>query len=345
MESRSDTVPEPHDYRAYAAAGNAALLAWYNRADGLFTSTGWWNAANALGAVIDHAVRTGSGKRSVQQIVAYTFRKHARGKFLNSYYDDEGWWALTWLKAYDYTGQWRYLRMARVIFEDMLGGWDQICGGGVWWSKPRTYKNAIPNELFITLAARLYQRTRRGRLAWVYLDWAQRAWDWFYGSGLLNAANLINDGLTAACVSNNGPTWTYNQGVILGGLTDLYRITGQTSYLTTAEAIADAAIHTLVNARGILREPCEDVDCDGNGTQFKGIFMRNLSYLYETDHNPAYQQFIIKNAKAIWQRDRNVANQFGLRWDGPFDRADASRQSSALDALNAAIPFSGSVPL
>jgi predicted alpha-1,6-mannanase (GH76 family) len=173
-----------------------------------------------------------------------------------------------------------------------------------------------------------------------YLNWALTAWKWFEQSGMINAAHLVNDGLNKSCVNNDGTTWTYNQGVILGGLVALYQITGERVYLERAEAIALAALHTLVNARGILIEPCEDADCGGDGPQFKGIFMRNLFILYEADHKAIFRQFILHNAAAIWQHNKNAANQFGLHWDGPFDHADAARQASALDALNAAIPFS-----
>jgi hypothetical protein len=47
--------------------------------------------------------------------------------------------------------------------------------------------------------------------------------------------------------------------------------------------------------------------------------------------------FILANAASIWTWNRNESGRFGLRWAGPFDVADASRQSSALDALNAAL--------
>ena len=47
----------------------------------------------------------------------------------------------------------------------------------------------------------------------------------------------------------------------------------------------------------------------------------------------------LRLAFAIWAHDRDRSNNLGLHWDGPFDRAQARRQSSAIDAFNAAISF------
>jgi hypothetical protein len=52
--------------------------------------------------------------------------------------------------------------------------------------------------------------------------------------------------------------------------------------------------------------------------------------------DPRYQAFARTNAQSIWNKDRDAANHFGFWWSGPFDMPDASRQSSALDALIAA---------
>jgi predicted alpha-1,6-mannanase (GH76 family) len=90
---------------------------------------------------------------------------------------------------------------------------------------------------------------------------------------------------------------------------------------------------------GILAEPGErdGADRGGDQPQFKGIFVRNLYELYRHSPRAEYRDFILANATSLWRHSRNRRNQIGLAWNGPFDRADAARQGSALDALNAAV--------
>jgi predicted alpha-1,6-mannanase (GH76 family) len=320
-------------YAHYANNGLIALQQWYDHSKGLWNApAGWWNAANTLWLLADYAQR--ANVKTYHPLIETTFNLHKGKNFLNWYYDDEGWWGLAWIKAYDLVGDTRYLVMAQTIFADMVQGWDTQCGGGIWWSKDRTYKNAIANELFLTLAARLAQRVNDEHQSTSYLSWADQEWNWFAQSGMINTHNLINDGLNNACQNNNGPTWTYNQGVILGGLVDRYKLTRDASYLKRAEAIADAVLSTQVDSNGILHEPGEQAgDTNADRPQFKGIFMRNLAYLYETDKNATYKQFIVKNAESIIHNNSNNAFQFGLVWSGPLDSADATRQTSALDAI------------
>jgi predicted alpha-1,6-mannanase (GH76 family) len=326
----------PPDYRAAAAAGVAALQRWYSPRTGQWKTTGWWNAANALTALIGYTRCTAD--QSYRGVVATTFRAAQGGLrghrgFINAFFDDNGWWALAWVAAYDLTADRRYLEAAQAIFAHNRGGWDGTCGGGLWWNSDRRYKNAITSELFLTLAARLAQRVPGDRQ---YLEWALRTWEWLHGSGMIGPDGLVNDGLTAGCANNGGTTWTYNQGVILGGLAALCELTGEAGYLRQGEVIADAALRHLAGPAGILAEPCEPSGCDGDQAQFKGIFVRYLDELLRLSGKPAYRAFILANAGSVWHRARNPADQFGLRWAGPFDRADASRQSSALEVLTAA---------
>jgi predicted alpha-1,6-mannanase (GH76 family) len=329
------------DYPARAAAGVRALQRWYVRRTGLWKTAGWWNAANALTAVIRYTRHTGDLSHAGVIENTFTAARRRHAGFINQFLDDNGWWALAWVAAYDLTGESRYLGAARTIFAHNQSGWDDACGGGLWWNQQRTYKNAITSELFLTLAALLHQRTPGDR---EYRTWALRQWEWLYASGLIGPAGLVNDGLTPACANNGGTTWTYNQGVILGGLAALYQITGDPAYLRHGEVIADAALRTLTDPPGILAEPCEPSGCNGDQTQFKGIFMRYLHDFFLHSGRPAYRAFILANADSVWDNARNAAGQFGLRWGGPFDRADASRQSSALEVLTAAAALTAQPP-
>jgi predicted alpha-1,6-mannanase (GH76 family) len=334
------------DYRAAASAGIGVLQRWYSRRTGLWKTTGWWNSANALTAVIRYTQSTGD--RSYLEVVGNTFTKAQRGfirvqrrkpGFINEFFDDNLWWALAWVSAADLTGDERYRAAAQAIFAHSLSGWDDTCGGGLWWNEKRDYKNAITNELFLTLAALLAIRVP-GRQE--YRDWALREWEWLHRSGLIGPSGLVNDGLTAACANNGGTTWTYNQGVILGGLAALHELTGDEAYLRQAEAIADAALRSLVDKSGILAEP-EEAKFAGradDSTQFKGVFVRYLHDIARRGGKPEYEAFLLANADSVLARDRNPAGQFGLHWAGPFDRADASRQTSAVEVLIAAAALS-----
>jgi predicted alpha-1,6-mannanase (GH76 family) len=326
------------DYRARAAAGIRALQAWYIPKTGLWETTGWWNAANALTAVIRHVQL--AGDQSYLPVIETTFA-NAQGKypgFVNRYFDDNGWWALAWVAAYDLTADTRYLDAAREIFARNLDGWDSTCGGGLWWNQDRRYKNAITNELLLTLAGLLHQRTPGDQ---EYRAWALREWQWLRASGLIGPAGLVNDGLTPGCANNGGTTWTYNQGVILGGLAVLHQITGDVAYLRQAEVIADAALAALTDSRGILTEPASPAGPDGDHTQFKGIFARYLHVLCGHSGKPAYRAFLLANAESVWTSAQNAAGQFGSLWAGPFDAADASRQASAVEVLIAAADLAG----
>ncbi len=310
------------DYRTCAKAGIGALQRWYDPPSGLWRGTGWWNCANALTAVVRYTELTGDGSQAGVIGTTFTAARRQHADFVNAYYDDNGWWALAWVAAFDLTRDSRYLDTARIIFARNIAGWDGACGGGLRWNTTSRYKNAITNELFLTLAALLHQRTPGDQGS--YLTWAQREWQWFSSSGLIGPDSLINDGLTAACANNGGTTWTYNQGVILGGL----------AALTTPGP---------AGSPGILAEPCEPAaaGCNEDQAQFKGIFVRYLYDFWLRSRQPAYRAFILANARSVWDHSKNAADQFGLRWAGPFDRADAARQSSALDALIAAAALTG----
>jgi Glycosyl hydrolase family 76 len=152
------------DLRSRAQAGMVPLATWYDTDTGLWDVSDWWTSANQLETVIDYSRETGDTQYFSE--IDDTFVKNQANNFDQfGYYDDDGWWAITWVKAYDLTHQQKYLDMAKTIFTRMSGAWDDKCGGGIYWAGTKAganafkNKNAIPNELFLELAARLHLRT------------------------------------------------------------------------------------------------------------------------------------------------------------------------------------------
>ncbi|KAI1776969.1 glycoside hydrolase family 76 protein [Hypoxylon cercidicola] len=368
MSSHIGSRADSATYASHTVDALNTLQTWYNRETGLWDTTGWWNSANCLTVLADFAVidPAASDALNIPEIIQNTYdqaqktpvqatkvlsaqglpistysrlskreiEKRGFDNFLNDYYDDEGWWALAMIHSYDLgvqgIGDQQYLQAAVEIFEDMKKG-NSTCGG-IFWSKVTPYTNAIANELFLSVAASLANRIPDRKD--YFLDVAQTQWNWFKNSGLINGDNLINDGLTDDCKNNGMQTWTYNQGVILGGLVELSKATGDRSLITQAQTIAAAAI-TKLSKDGILFEGCEP-NCGSDGSQFKGIFMRNLHYLQKAAPMDPIKNFLLTNADTIWANNRNNQNQLGGMWEGPYTNATAGTQSSALDVLVAA---------
>ena len=333
--------------RARVAAD--VLMRSYDPGKAWFPSN-WWNSAVALQTIGDYMQRTGD-RRYLSQL-DNTFKKNkgvfpagvlqgepSLGNFTSRSIDDTEWWGLTWVQAYDLTRNPKYLDMAVTIAHYVYDYWDTgTCGGGVWWSAERSYKNAVTNGLFIRLTAELHNRIPGDK---VWLARSRTAWAWFQGSGMINATGLVNDGLTSTCTNNGQTVWTYNQGLAIGAGLELWRATKDPQILAIVHRLADAAIspNALV-IDGILTENCDALDqtCSDDGKQFKGIFMRYWTDLVDTTGDRRYAAFLDRQAESIWTNDRDTAGRLSTRWSGAtnddhpnvFDRRT---QASALSVL------------
>ncbi|MGH9600559.1 MAG: glycoside hydrolase family 76 protein, partial [Terracidiphilus sp.] len=113
-------------YAQEAQLGVTTLQTWYSQSSGLYASpTGWWNAANSITMLANYAKVTGDDTYNSVLVNTFTAAQKSHSNFLNTYYDDDGWWALAWIDAYDLTGNASYLSMAETIFSGIAtNGWD-----------------------------------------------------------------------------------------------------------------------------------------------------------------------------------------------------------------------------
>lgn len=327
------------EYLQYAAnAANVLNNEWYNSSTGLWQDL-WWNSANMVTILADYSVTYPQSTPVTMSFIGSngTFTRAATyngGGFLNEYYDDEGWWALAWIKTYDLTGNSSYLDAAESIFVDLLTGNDATCGGH-WWSKDKTSNNLIANSLYLATAAALANRRKDNG---EYQQYAQSQMEWFMESAPYTADNTLRDGLNInnTCQPDGG-VYTYNQGVMLGALVEMQKLTGNTTYLDIATDIAMGTLKTMVDENGILTEFASGPTTDA--AQFKGIFARNLVTLHKARPDNAYVVFLQKNADSIWAQARDENGQIGYPWQGPYtgDNApNAATHSSAIDCFIAA---------
>ncbi|EME83008.1 glycoside hydrolase family 76 protein [Pseudocercospora fijiensis CIRAD86] len=140
--------------------------------------------------------------------------------------DDQSTWALAAMTAAEFgfpepvsiNATWAQL--AANVFDSQVARWDEeSCGGGLKWqiftfNAGYNYKNSLTQANFAQLGARLSKYTANS----TYLDWAQRAIEWSFNIGLVDADRSgIYDGTddTTNCSEVNHIQWTINAGQFL----------------------------------------------------------------------------------------------------------------------------------
>jgi predicted alpha-1,6-mannanase (GH76 family) len=325
------------EYTGYAVNASDVLnQQWYDQGNGQWQGL-WWNSANALTAIADLAAldwnQFGSTAKWYFENTFKAAKADNGGVWTNHYYDDGGWWAMCWIRAYDLTNDAKYLDAAKDIFEDYLTALGANCGG-VYWSKDREYEASIANELYLETAASLANRVSNPKTD--YRKYAQENLDWFMGAGLVTSKNVITDGITEDNCKAGGAVFTYNQGVILGGLVEMSKLTKDQAHIDNAHRIAGGAIDYLTDEKGILREKEWPGEVDETGAQFKGIFVRKLAELHIESPRDRYADFLRTNADGVWANARASNGTIGSKWQGPYDPPSMATQSSGLDLLVAA---------
>lgn len=280
----------------------------------------WWHA-HALDALLDGFVRTKETYYLERFEAEYegAFRENG-GTFLHNWYDDMEWMTLALIRAFDITGEKRYIEQAVYIWNDIKTAWNDSCGGGMAWKKDQLdYKNTPANAPAAIIAFRLYQRLHREEDR----EWGEKILKWNLDYLMDPDTCFIWDGMNRLGDGKVDYEWkfTYCQGVVICAAMEYARITNNKEYLDLAGKVARRAVTELADADGIF--PYEGPDDCG---LFRGIYFR---YVYElTQESSEYQdlkEIIKKNARVIAENGMNEDGLIGGDWrqksEGTIDLA------------------------
>jgi hypothetical protein len=214
----------------------------------------------------------------------------------DKFYDDNEWVGLAKIQHFLMTGSPASLQRAQQIFQLVVSGWDtdttHADPGGVFWTQATWShdRNTVSNMPGAEIGLRLYQITHNS----YYLNWALKMYQW------TNAHLLAPNGLYWDHVDLTGniekTQWSYNQGVPVGVNVLLYKITGNPTYLHSAQNIANAALAYYGTNNNLYGQPAP----------FNSIFFKNLLLLQTVDHNPRYQQAMQAYADTVWSNYRDA---------------------------------------
>lgn len=310
----------------WGAAADSSSLAlmdnYWNGSDKCFNfqSNGtvnfqYWPQAHALDVMLDAYTRTNQGSYLNVINSWYEGVKIKNGNtFLNVFYDDMEWNALAMLRAFEATGDEKFKTSSMEVWNDIKTGWNTQGGGGIAWKKDQLWsKNACSNGPASILAARMYQKFGNESDK----EWALKIYNW-EKEYLFNPSNgAVYDNLNASTGAvQSSWIFTYNQGTFLGSAVELFKITGEVSYLNDAVKAADYTLNNLVNGNDQLLKD----EGSGDGGLFKGIFVRYFTQLImlpelsEGTRN-RYINFLKHNAETLWTKGTNKnLMMFGSYW-------------------------------
>lgn len=286
-------------------------------------------------------------------------------KFINQHSSSQNqpWHAQQFIPAFSHR--------ARIFYHLSEAGWDsRLCGGGMTWN-PRLlpYKNAITNQLFIAASVGMYLHFPGDKNCSPFLSttddfvplscsprphepaFLQNAIDgytWLNNSGMRNAQGLYADGFhisgyranrsKTTCDERNEMVYTYNQGVILSTLHELFAATGNAAYLSDAYALITNVMRGTgwhsgdgkwagLGRNGVLEDFCDSSGtCNQDGQTFKGVFWHHLVAfcrplglqggevaMQHRQKCRAWTEWVVWNAKAAL-RTRDQRGRFGGWW-------------------------------
>ncbi|HIU55343.1 MAG TPA: glycoside hydrolase family 76 protein [Candidatus Gallibacteroides avistercoris] len=217
-------------------------------------------------------------------------------------YDDMMWWIISLGRAYQITGEGKYLAHASSGFFYVWKEAYDTDRGGVWWNFIHDAKMACINFPTVIAAMTLFDITQDSD----YLNKAQEVYHWARSVFFDEEQGRIADNMHYNHLYQNSMQidWTtqlYNQGTFIGAATLLYKATGDKKYLADAIKAADYTQQKMCYGDRILEFK--------NGIEqgiYTAIFAQYIALLIEEGDQPQYTEWLRHNVATAWKnRDKS----------------------------------------
>lgn len=211
----------------------------------------------------------------------------------DKYYDDNEWFVLGLLDAYNVTKDARYLRWARQTQNFALSGWDDKLGGGIYWQQNKLEsKNTCSNGPAAVSALALYNVEHKPE----DLDWAKRIYAWTKGH-LQDTDGLYLDNIAIADGKITKWKFTYNSALMMRAADGLWRATKDPVYKADAIRIADASLKEFADpATGAFKD----------SARFDHLLSEALLQEYETTRDLRYLNAVRRDADFAYRNVRDA---------------------------------------
>ena len=262
----------------------------------------------------------------------------------NTYYDDENWMALSLTRAYQITqpdpapgeNPLNYLNTAESLYSDIMRAVVKDASGspaGIRWHYGQNGRATVSNAGPVITGLLLAKLTGNS----AYSHFALQTYDFWFNKmvdkSLYRVADFLNpDG------SIVWADWTYDNGLMVGAALQLYKATGNGTYLNQARGFAHYMVtHESVSTKygPVLKEVVCANSCAGDATEFKGIALRYLIDLLAVDPaNTSVRSLVNATVASLWYTSRSAqTGLFGIRWEGDLPAFNLGAQNSAALAL------------
>jgi Predicted glycosyl hydrolase len=237
-------------------------------------------------------------------------------------YDDQMWIVRDLVKAYDRTGEQKYLNEAIRLADLCIGGWDTSLKsggseyGGIPWGPGYSSKHTCSNAPLIEPLVRIYEiLTEKGDTgAKNYLDWADKIYkfclrfqkdDGTFGDMVgCDRKTVTENGVTKYVTTSQSSiidqsAYSYNTGAMISGGAALYRVIGLEQYKNRAIEWASSAYRVFTKTVDgqkeytststlwfnlILLEGFLDLaQYDSNCDKYIKTYLTSLDYAYENN--------------------------------------------------------------